>query len=142
MISIIDTLLNRHDVVVYDSECHACIIDGLRLHMGKRFVFPHNNMEKCEREIEKACKIAGEQNGGVLVITEGVFGMSGNLGRLDKIAELKKKYSFRILVDDAHGFGTMGANGRGVPRKNIFKQKWKNTWESTYDTISNIARWT
>ena len=85
------------------------------MHMGKRFVFPHNNMEKCEREIEKACKIAGEQNGGVLVITEGVFGMSGNLGRLDKIAELKKKYSFRILVDDAHGFGTMGANGRGVP---------------------------
>ncbi len=114
MISIIDTLLNRHDVVVYDSEAHACIIDGLRLHMGKRFVFPHNDMVRFEKELDKASKLAARQNGGVLVITEGVFGMSGDLGKLDKIAEFKKKYDFRILVDDAHGFGTMGANGRGV----------------------------
>jgi glycine C-acetyltransferase len=114
MISIIDTLLTRHDVVVYDSEAHACIIDGLRLHMGKRFVFPHNDMVRFEKELDKASKLATQQNGGVLVITEGVFGMSGDLGKLDKIAAFKKKYDFRILVDDAHGFGTMGANGRGV----------------------------
>ncbi len=114
MISIIDTLLNRHDVVVYDSEAHACIIDGLRLHMGKRFVFPHNDMVRFEKELAKASKLAASQNGGVLVITEGVFGMSGDLGKLDQIAAFKKKYDFRILVDDAHGFGTMGANGRGV----------------------------
>jgi glycine C-acetyltransferase len=114
MISVIDTLLNRHDVVVYDSEAHACIIDGLRLHMGKRFVYPHNDMARFEKELEKAVKLADEQKGGVLVITEGVFGMSGDLGKLDEIAKFKKKYNFRILVDDAHGFGTMGANGRGV----------------------------
>ena len=114
MVSIIDTLLNRHDVVVYDSEAHACIIDGLRLHIGKRFVYPHNDMVRCEREIEKAVKLAEEQKGGVLVITEGVFGMSGDLGKLDEIVALKKKYSFRLLIDDAHGFGTMGATGRGV----------------------------
>ncbi|MDP4208521.1 MAG: pyridoxal phosphate-dependent aminotransferase family protein [Bacteroidota bacterium] len=114
MISIIDTLLNRHDVVVYDSEAHACIIDGLRLHMGKRFVFPHNDMARFEKELEKAVKLADEQGGGVLVITEGVFGMSGDLGKLDEIVAFKKKYNFRLLIDDAHGFGTMGANGRGV----------------------------
>jgi glycine C-acetyltransferase len=114
MISIIDSLLNRHDVVVYDSEAHACIIDGLRLHMGKRFVYPHNDMARFEKELEKAVKLAEEQKGGVLVVTEGVFGMSGDLGKLDEIAKFKKKYNFRILVDDAHGFGTMGANGRGV----------------------------
>jgi glycine C-acetyltransferase len=114
MLSVIDTLLNRHDVVVYDSESHACIIDGLRLHMGKRFVFPHNDMVKFEKELEKATKLADEQKGGVLVITEGVFGMAGDLGKLDEIAAFKKKYNFRILVDDAHGFGTMGANGRGT----------------------------
>jgi glycine C-acetyltransferase len=114
MISIIDTLLNRHDVVVYDSEAHACIVDGLRLHMGKRFVFPHNDMTKFGKELEKAVKLAEENKGGVLVITEGVFGMSGDLGKLDEIAEYKKKYDFRILVDDAHGFGTMGKNGRGT----------------------------
>jgi 7-keto-8-aminopelargonate synthetase and related enzymes len=115
MISIIDTLLSRHDVVVYDSEAHACIIDGLRLHMGKRFVFPHNDMVRFEKELEKAVRLAEEQKGGVLVITEGVFGMSGDLGKIDEIVKFKKKYNFRILIDDAHGFGTMGANGRGVP---------------------------
>lgn len=114
MVSIIDTLVNRHDVVVYDSEAHACIIDGLRLHMGKRFVFPHNDMAKFERELERATKLANEQKGGVLVITEGVFGMSGDLGKLDEIVKFKKKYNFRLLIDDAHGFGTMGPNGRGT----------------------------
>jgi glycine C-acetyltransferase len=114
MVSLIDTLLNRHDVVVYDSEAHACIIDGLRLHIGKRFVFPHNDMAKFEIELERASKLAAEQNGGVLVITEGVFGMSGDLGKINEIVKFKEKYNFRLLIDDAHGFGTMGPNGRGT----------------------------
>ena len=115
MVSIIESLVNRHDVIVYDSEAHACIIDGCRLHFGKRFVFPHNDMENLEKELIRAQKIV-EQNkaGGILVITEGVYGMSGDLGKLKEIAELKKKYSFRILVDDAHGFGTMGPSGAGT----------------------------
>lgn len=114
MVSIIDTLLDRKDVVVYDSEAHACILDGLRLHIGKRFVFPHNNMEKCERELQRATKLAEQTGGGILVITEGVFGMVGDLGKLDEIVALKKKYKFRLLVDDAHGFGTMGKTGAGT----------------------------
>jgi glycine C-acetyltransferase len=114
MISIIDNLVSRHDVIVYDSEAHACIIDGMRLHLGKRFVYPHNNIEKLEKELERASRLAEETGGGILVITEGVFGMSGDLGKLDKIVALKKKYSFRLLVDDAHGFGTMGNTGAGT----------------------------
>lgn len=114
MVSIIDTLVDRHDVIVYDSESHACIMDGLRLHFGKRFVYAHNDIESCEKQLQRATKLVSESGGGILVITEGVFGMAGDLGKLDKIAELKKKYSFRLLVDDAHGFGTMGANGRGT----------------------------
>jgi len=114
MVSIIDALVDRHDVIVYDSEAHACIMDGLRLHMGKRFVFPHNDIESCEKQLQRAEKITDETGGGILVITEGVFGMAGDLGKLDKICALKKKYKFRFLVDDAHGFGTMGANGGGT----------------------------
>jgi len=114
MLSIIDALVDRHDVIVYDSESHACIMDGLRLHMGKRFVFPHNDIESCAKQLQRATKITEETNGGVLVITEGVFGMAGDLGKLDRIAALKKKYNFRFLVDDAHGFGTMGATGAGT----------------------------
>ena len=114
MVSIIDALVDRRDVIVYDSESHACIMDGLRLHFGKRFVFAHNDIESCEKQLQRATKLVGESGGGILVITEGVFGMAGDLGKLDKIAELKKKYNFRFLVDDAHGFGTMGANGRGT----------------------------
>jgi glycine C-acetyltransferase len=114
MISIIDALVDRHDVIVYDSEAHACIMDGLRLHMGKRFVFPHNDIDSCERQLQRATKLVEVSGGGILVITEGVFGMAGDLGKLDKITALKKKYNFRFLVDDAHGFGTMGANGSGT----------------------------
>lgn len=114
MISIIDSLVDRHDVIVYDSEAHACIMDGLRLHMGKRFVFPHNDIENCEKQLQRATKIVQETGGGILLITEGVFGMAGDLGKLDEIAALKKKYNFRFLVDDAHGFGTMGATGAGT----------------------------
>jgi glycine C-acetyltransferase len=114
MVSIIDALVDRHDVIVYDSESHACIMDGLRLHFGKRFVFPHNDIENCEKQLQRAAKLTEESGGGILVITEGVFGMAGDLGKLDKIAALKKKYNFRFLVDDAHGFGTMGATGAGT----------------------------
>jgi len=114
IMSVIDSLVDRKDVVVYDAECHACIIDALRMHIGKRYVFPHNDIENCEKQLKRAEKLANEQGGGVLVITEGVFGMSGNTGKLDGIAELKKKYDFRLLVDDAHGFGTMGETGAGT----------------------------
>ncbi len=114
MVSIIDSLLDRKDVVVYDSESHACILDGLRLHIGKRFVFPHNDMENLKKQLERATKLADEQDGGVLVITEGVFGMAGDLGKLDEIVKLKKNFKFRLLIDDAHGFGTMGKTGAGT----------------------------
>ncbi|MFZ5970431.1 MAG: aminotransferase class I/II-fold pyridoxal phosphate-dependent enzyme [Bacteroidota bacterium] len=114
VLSIIDALVDRKDVIVYDSESHACIIDGVRLHMGKRFVFPHNNIENLEKQLQRATKLANETGGGILVITEGVFGMSGNMGDLKGIVALKKKYNFRLFVDDAHGFGTMGKTGAGV----------------------------
>ena len=114
MISIIDCLLTHRDVVVYDAEAHACIIDGLRMHKGKRFVYGHNDMESLRLQLRHATELAEEQKGGVLVITEGVFGMKGDLGKLDEIVALKKEFSFRLLVDDAHGFGTMGEGGRGT----------------------------
>jgi len=114
MISIIDCLLTPRDVVVYDAEAHACIIDGLRMHKGKRFVYGHNDMESLRLQLRHATELAEEQRGGVLVITEGVFGMKGDLGKLDEIVALKKEFNFRILVDDAHGFGTMGPGGRGT----------------------------
>ena len=114
MLSSIDALVDRKDVIIYDSESHACIIDGVRLHQGKRFVFPHNNIENLKKQLERAEKIIDETNGSILVITEGVFGMSGELGKIKEIIELKKKYQFRLFVDDAHGVGTMGNNGRGT----------------------------
>ena len=114
MVSIIDSLLDRKDVVVYDSESHACILDGLRLHIGKRFVYPHNDIENLKKQLERATKLADAQEGGVLVITEGVFGMAGDLGKLDEIVNLKKDFKFRLLIDDAHGFGTMGKTGAGT----------------------------
>ena len=114
MVSSIDALVDRKDVIVYDSECHACIIDGVRLHQGKRFVFPHNNIENFEKQLQRAQKITDETGGGILVITEGVFGMSGDLGKLKEITALKPKYNFRLFVDDAHGFGTMGETGYGA----------------------------
>jgi glycine C-acetyltransferase len=114
MVSSIDALVDRHDVIVYDSESHACIIDGLRLHMGKRFVFPHNNIDNLEKQLERATKLVTESGGSILVITEGVFGMSGDQGKLKEIVSLKSKFNFRLFVDDAHGFGTMGATGAGT----------------------------
>ena len=114
IVSTIDSLLSRHDVVVIDSEAHACLIDGVRMHMGSVYKFKHNDIASCEQKLKKATEEADANGGGVLLITEGVFGMTGALGILDQIVALKKKYSFRILIDDAHGFGVMGPNGRGT----------------------------
>src|SRR5215218_4123066 len=115
MVSIIDVLCGRHDVIVYDAESHACIIDGVRLHPGHRYVFKHNDLEDCQKQLERATSLIEKQGaGGILVITEGVFGMAGDQGKLKEIAALKTKYQFRLLVDDAHGFGTLGKTGAGA----------------------------
>jgi glycine C-acetyltransferase len=114
IMSCIDALLNRRDVVVYDAESHACIVDGLRLHMGHRYAFRHNNIEDCEKQLQRATEMAAKNGGGILLITEGVFGMDGEQGILKEIVELKKKFEFRVLIDDAHGFGYMGPNGGGA----------------------------
>ena len=114
IMSCIDALVNRRDVIVYDAEAHACIVDGLRLHMGHRYAFKHNDAEDCEKQLQRATDMVGKNGGGILVITEGVFGMDGEQGILKEIVELKEKYEFRILIDDAHGFGYMGPNGAGA----------------------------
>ena len=114
IMSAIDALVSKDDIIVYDVDCHACIIDGVRLHLGKRFTFKHNDIESLEKNLERATKLAEQQNGGILVISEGVFGMRGEQGKLKEIAALKEKYNFRFLVDDAHGFGTLGATGAGA----------------------------
>ncbi len=114
IMSIVDSLLDRHDVVVYDKDCHACIYDGLRMHLGKRLPFEHNDIESFAKQIERAEGFAERSGGGILVISEGVFGMRGEQGILKEIAEYKDRYNFRFLVDDAHGFGTLGATGAGA----------------------------
>lgn len=114
IMSVIDSLLSRHDVAVYDAESHACIVDALRMHVGKRFAFTHNDMQSLERNLERAQKITAETGGGILVITEGVFGMRGDQGKLREIVALKSKYKFRLLIDDAHGFGMLGQTGAGA----------------------------
>jgi glycine C-acetyltransferase len=115
MVSIIDALCSRHDVIVYDAESHACIIDGVRLHAGHRYVYKHNDVDDLEKQLLRAASLIEKQNaGGILVITEGVFGMAGDQGKLKEIAALKNKHSFRLLVDDAHGFGTLGTTGAGA----------------------------
>jgi len=114
VLSAIDALVDRHDVIIYDAEAHACIIDGVRLHMGKRFVYNHNNIESLEQQLRRATKVVEATGGAILVITEGVFGMTGSQGKLKEIVELKSKFNFRLFVDDAHGFGTMGKTGAGT----------------------------
>src|SRR5215218_582233 len=115
MVSIIDVLCSRHDVIVYDAESHACIIDGVRLHPGHRYVYKHNDLEDFEKQLQRASALIEKQKaGGILVITEGVFGMAGDQGKLKEIAALKDTYAFRLLVDDAHGFGTLGKTGAGA----------------------------
>lgn len=112
--SAIDALVDRHDVIIYDSESHACIMDGMRMHMGHRLVFPHNDIDTLRTRLERASKMVENTNGGILVITEGVFGMAGDQGKLKEIVELKKEFQFRLFVDDAHGIGTMGKTGAGT----------------------------
>ncbi len=112
--STIDALVDRNDVIVYDSESHACIMDGMRMHIGKRFVYQHNDMESLKVQLERATKLVENTNGGIMVVTEGVFGMAGDQGLLKEIVDLKKNYSFRLFVDDAHGIGTLGATGAGT----------------------------
>jgi glycine C-acetyltransferase len=112
--SVIDALVNRHDVIVYDGESHACIVDGVRLHAGHRFVFRHNDIESLEKQLQRAEKLVEKSGGGVLVITEGVFGMTGEQGRIKEIVALKEKYNFRLMVDDAHGIGALGQKGGGA----------------------------
>ncbi len=114
MVSAIDSLVSRHDVIVYDAESHACIIDGMRLHPGHRYVYKHNDVEDCRKQLQRATEKAKQTGGGILLITEGVFGMSGNQGRIAEIIALKSEFSFRLFVDDAHGFGTMGKTGAGI----------------------------
>ncbi|MBO9727858.1 MAG: pyridoxal phosphate-dependent aminotransferase family protein [Chitinophaga sp.] len=114
IMSAIDAIVGRRDVIVYDAECHASILDGLRLHPGKRYVFKHNDMEDFDKQMKRATELAKTQGGGILVVTEGVFGMAGDQGKLKEIAAFKDKYEFRLLVDDAHGFGTMGKTGAGT----------------------------
>ena len=114
IMSAIDALVTKHDIIVYDVDTHACIIDGVRLHQGKRFVYRHNDMESFEKNIKRATKMAEQTSGGILVISEGVFGMRGEQGKLKEIAAFKKQYNFRLMVDDAHGFGTLGEGGRGT----------------------------
>ena len=114
MLSTIDALVSKDDIIVYDVDSHACIIDGVRLHMGKRFTYKHNDVESLEKNLERATKMAEHTGGGILVISEGVFGMRGEQGILKEIVELKKKFNFRFLVDDAHGFGTLGKTGAGA----------------------------
>lgn len=114
IMSCIDALVNRRDVIVYDGEAHACLVDGVRLHVGFSYKYRHNDVEDCEKQLERAKKMAEKNGGGILLITEGVFGMSGNQGKIKEIVALKKKYNFRILIDDAHGFGSMGPTGAGA----------------------------
>lgn len=114
MVSAIDCLVGRRDVIVYDAESHACILDGVRLHPGKRYVYKHNDIEDCEKQLKRATELANQTGGGILVISEGVFGMSGNQGKVKEIVALKEKYEFRLFIDDAHGFGTIGEKGAGV----------------------------
>jgi glycine C-acetyltransferase len=114
ILSTIDALVSKDDIIVYDVDAHACIIDGVRLHMGKRFTYKHNDVESLEKNLERATKMAEQTGGGILVISEGVFGMRGEQGRLKEIVALKKKFNFRFLVDDAHGFGTLGKTGAGA----------------------------
>ena len=114
ILSTVDTLVGKDDVIVYDVDAHACIVDGVRLHLGKRFTYKHNDVESLEKNLQRATKVAEQTGGGILVISEGVFCMRGEQGKLKEIAALKKKYNFRFLVDDAHGFGTLGENGKGA----------------------------
>ena len=123
ILSTVDTLVSKDDVIVYDVDAHACIVDGVRLHIGKRFTYKHNDVESLEKNLQRATRVAEQTGGGILVISEGVFGMRGEQGKLKEIVTLKDKYKFRFLVDDAHGFGTLGENGKGAGNEQGIQDK-------------------
>ena len=131
IMSCIDALVNRRDVIVYDGESHACIVDGIRLHVGYSYAYKHNNIEDCEKQLVRAAKMAEKNGGGILLITEGVFGMSGNQGKLKELVALKQKHNFRLLIDDAHGFGSMGPTGAGADEEQD-SQKGVDLYFSTF----------
>ena len=139
MVSIIDALVTKNDIIVYDVDSHACIIDGVRLHMGKRFTYKHNDLESMEKNLQRATKMATETGGGILFITEGVFGMRGQQGKLKEIVELKKKYNFRLLVDDAHGFGTLGKTGAGAGEEQGVQQDIDVYFSTFAKSMANIG---
>ena len=132
ILSTIDTLVSKNDVIVYDVDSHACIVDGVRLHLGKRYTFKHNDIESLEKNLIRAAKFIDKTGGGILVISEGVFGMRGEQGKLKEIVALKKKFNFRFLVDDAHGFGTLGKNGAGTG----FEQNVQNDIDVYFATFA------
>jgi len=139
IMSTIDALVTRNDVIVYDVDAHACIIDGVRLHSGKRFTYRHNDVESMEKNLQRATKLATEQGGGILFITEGVFGMRGQQGKLKEIVAMKKKYNFRLLVDDAHGFGTLGKTGAGAGEEQGVQQDIDVYFSTFAKSMANIG---
>lgn len=139
MVSIIDALVTKNDIIVYDVDSHACIIDGVRLHMGKRFTYKHNDLESIEKNLQRATKMAEETGGGILLITEGVFGMRGQQGKLKEIVDLKQKYNFRLLVDDAHGFGTLGKTGAGAGEEQGVQQDIDVYFSTFAKSMANIG---
>lgn len=139
MVSIIDALVTKNDIIVYDVDSHACIIDGVRLHMGKRFTYKHNDLESMEKNLQRATKMALETGGGILFITEGVFGMRGQQGKLKEIVALKEKYTFRLLVDDAHGFGTLGKTGAGAGEEQGVQQDIDVYFSTFAKSMANIG---
>jgi len=139
MVSIIDALVTKNDIIVYDVDSHACIIDGVRLHMGKRFTYKHNDLESIEKNLQRATKMAEETGGGILLITEGVFGMRGQQGKLKEIVALKEKYNFRLLVDDAHGFGTLGKTGAGAGEEQGVQQDIDVYFSTFAKSMANIG---
>ncbi len=139
MVSIIDALVTKNDIIVYDVDSHACIIDGVRLHMGKRFTYKHNDLESIEKNLQRATKMAEETGGGILLITEGVFGMRGQQGKLREIVDLKQKYNFRLLVDDAHGFGTLGKTGAGAGEEQGVQQDIDVYFSTFAKSMANIG---
>jgi glycine C-acetyltransferase len=139
MVSIIDALVTRNDVIVYDVDAHACIIDGVRLHSGKRFTYKHNDVESMEKNLQRATKLATEQGGGILFITEGVFGMRGQQGKLKEIVAMKERYNFRLLVDDAHGFGTLGKTGAGAGEEQGVQEQIDVYFSTFAKSMANIG---
>lgn len=113
--SIIDALTDRHDTIIYDQKCHACLIDGVRLHNGRKFAFKHNDINHLETQLQRARKTHNSKEGMIIVVVDGLYSMHGELAKLDEIVRLKKLYNFALFVDDSHAFGVFGKHGKGSP---------------------------